>query len=52
MLASNQLDFCRSRGLEAKSFGLGLSLTLSGPGLDLHLMAFGLIEIGSAHDIN
>ena len=50
-------------GLEAKSFGLGLSLglTLSGLGLDLGLMAsgLGLIEIGlvasniySAHDIN
>jgi len=48
-------------GLEAKSFGLGLGLTLSGLGLDLGLMAFGLglIEIGlvasniySAHDIN
>ena len=46
-------------GLEAKSFGLGL--TLSGLGLDLGLMASGLelIEIGlvasniySAHDIN
>jgi len=46
-------------GLEAKSFGLGL--TLSGLGLDLGLEAsgFGLIEIGlvalkiySAHDIN
>ena len=42
-------------GLDAKSFGL--SLTLSG--LDLGLMASGLIEIGlvasniySAHDIN
>ena len=40
----------RPRGLEAKSFGLGLGLTLSG---------LGLIEIGlvasnmySAHDIN
>ena len=50
-------------GLEAKLFGLGLSLglTLSGLGLDLGLMAsgLGLIEIGlvasniySAHDIN
>ena len=52
-------------GLEAKSFGFGLSLglTLSGLGLDLGLMAsglgLGLIEIGivasniySAHDIN
>ena len=50
-------------GLEAKSFGFGLSLglTLSGLGLDLGLMASGLclIEIGivasniySAHDIN
>ena len=50
-------------GLEAKSFGLDLSLglTLSGLGLDLGLMAsgLGLIEIGlvalniySAHDIN
>jgi len=50
-------------GLEAKSFGLGLSLglTLSGLGLDLGLMAsgLGLIEIGfvasniyGAHDIN
>ena len=48
-------------GLEAKSFGLGLSLTLFGLGLDLGLMAsgLGLIEIGlvdsniySAHDIN
>jgi len=46
-------------GLEAKSFGLGL--TLSGLGLDLGLMAsgHGLIEIGlvasniySARDIN
>jgi len=46
-------------GLEAKSFGLGL--TLSGLGLDLGLMASGLdlIEIGlvasniySAQDIN
>ena len=46
-------------GLEAKSFGLGL--TLSGLGLDLDLMAsgLGLIEIGlvasniySARDIN
>ena len=46
-------------GLEAKSFGLGLDLTLSG--LDLGLMASGpgLIEIGLmasniyiAHDIN
>ena len=46
-------------GLEAKSFGLGLTLT--GLGLDLGLMAsgLGLIEIGlvasniySAHDIN
>jgi len=44
-------------GLEAKSFGLGL--TLSGLGLDLGLEASGLIEIGlvalkvySAHDIN
>jgi len=44
-------------GLEAKSFGLGL--TVSGLGLDLGLMASGLIEIGlvasniySAHDIN
>jgi len=44
-------------GLEAKSFGLGL--TLSGRGLDLGLMAAGLIEIGlvasniySAHGIN
>ena len=42
-------------GLEAESFGLGL--TLSGLGLDLGLMASGLIEIGlvasniySAHD--
>ena len=35
-------------GLEAKSFGLGLGLTLSGLGLDLGLMAsgLGLIEIG------
>jgi len=37
-------------GLEAKSFGLGLSLglTLSGLGLDLGLVAsgLGLIEIG------
>ena len=50
-------------GLEAKSFGLGLSLglTLSGLGLNLGLMASGpgLIEIGSvasnihtAHDIS
>jgi len=50
-------------GLEAKSFGLGLSLdlTLSGLELDLGLMACGLgfIEIGlvasniySAQDIN
>ena len=48
-------------GLEAKSFGLSLGLTLSGLGLDLGLMAsdLGLIEIGlvasniySAHDIN
>jgi len=44
-------------GLEAKSFGLGL--TLSDLGLDLNLMASGLIEIGlvasniyGAHDIN
>ena len=53
------------RGLQAKSFGLGLSLglTFSGLGLDLGLMAsgLGLIHIGlvasnrpiySAHDIN
>ena len=35
-------------GLEAKSFGLGFGLTLSGLGLDLGLMAsgLGLIEIG------
>jgi len=35
-------------GLEAKSFGLGLNLTLSGLGLDLGLMAsgLGLIQIG------
>ena len=35
-------------GLEAKSFGLGLGLTLSGLGRDLGLMAsgLGLIEIG------
>ena len=48
-------------GLEAKSFGLSLGLTLSGLGLDLGLMAsgLGLIEIGlvasniySAHEIN
>ena len=50
-------------GLEAKSFGLGLSLslTLSDLGLDLGLVAsgLGLIEIGlvashiySEHDIN
>ena len=50
-------------GLEAKSFGLGLSvgLTLSGLGLDLGLVASGrgLIEIGlvasniySTRDIN
>ena len=48
-------------GLEAKSFGLSLSLTLSDLGLDLGLVAsgLGLIEIGlmasniySAHDIN
>jgi len=48
-------------GLKANSFGLGLSLTLSGLGLDLGLMAsgLGLIEIGlvasniyDAHDIN
>ena len=50
-------------GLEAKSFGLGLSLglTLCGLGLDLGLMASGLGVIGiglvawniySAHDIN
>jgi len=50
-------------GLEAKSFGFGLSLslTLSDLGLDLGLVAsgLGLIEIGlvasniySAHDIN
>jgi len=48
-------------GLEAKSFGLNLGLTLSGLGLDLGLMAsgLGLIEIGfvasniySAHEIN
>ena len=50
-------------GLEAKSFGFGLSLGLTLPGLslDLGLMAsgLGLIEIGlvasniySAHDIN
>ena len=47
-------------GLEAKSFCLGLSLglTFSGFGLDLGLMASGLIEIGlvasniySSHDI-
>jgi len=48
-------------GLEAKSFGLGLSLTLSSLGLNLGLITsgLGLIEIGlvasniySAHDIN
>ena len=48
-------------GLETKSFGLSLGLTLSGLGVDLGLMAsgLGLIEIGlvapniySAHDIN
>ena len=48
-------------GLEAKSFGLGLGLTLCGLGLDLGLMASGLGVIGiglvasniySAHDIN
>jgi len=33
-------------GLEAKSFGLGLNLTLSGLVLDLGLMASGLIQIG------
>jgi len=35
-------------GLEAKSFGLSLGLALSGLGLDLVLMEFGLglIEIG------
>ena len=49
----------RPMWLEAKSFGLSLGLTLSGLGLDLGLMASGLIEIGlvasniySAHDIN
>jgi len=51
----------RPCGLEAKSFGLGLGLTLSGLGLDLGLMAsgLGLTEIGlmasniyNAHDIN
>jgi len=36
-----------SCGLEAKLFGLGL--TLSGLGLDLGLMASGLIEIGLEH---
>ena len=49
------------RGIEAKSFGLSLGLTLSGLGVDLGLMAsgLGLIEFGlvasniySAHDIN
>ena len=48
-------------GLEAKSFGLSLGLTISDLGLDLGLLAsgLGLIEIGlvasniySAHDIN
>ena len=48
-------------GLEAKSFGLSLGITLSGLGLDLGLMASGLGVIGigvvastiySAHDIN
>ena len=48
-------------GLEAKSFDLGLGLTLSGLSLDLGIMGsgLGLIEIGlvasniySAHDIN
>ena len=48
-------------GLEAKSFGLVLGITLSGLGLDLGLMAsgVGLTKIGlvasniySAHDIN
>jgi len=46
-------------GLEAKLFGFSLGLTLSGLGLDLGLMASGLIEIGlvasniySAHGIN
>jgi len=46
-------------GLEAKSLGLGLSLTLSRLCFDLGLMASGLIEIGlvasdiySAHNIN
>jgi len=53
----------RPCGLEAKSFGLGLSLglTFSGLGLDLGLMASGLGVIGiglvasniySAHGIN
>jgi len=60
---SRDVKASRPRGLEAKSFGLGLGLSfgLTLSGLDLGLMAFGLglIEIGlvasnicSAHDIN
>ena len=59
--AADCVTFTDAVGLEAKSFGLGLSLglTLSGLGLDLGLMAsgLGLIEIGlvasniyNAHD--
>jgi len=41
-------------GLEAKSFGLSLVLTLSGLGLDLGLIEIGLVasNIYSADDIN
>ena len=55
------LRFRGPRSLEAKSFGLGLGLTLSGFDLDLGLMAsgLGLIDIGlvasniySAYEIN
>jgi len=55
------LRFRGPRTLEAKSFGLGLGLTLSGFDLDLGFMAsgLGLIDIGlvasniySAYEIN
>ena len=58
-MMSECIKQCGVSGLEAKSFGLGLSLGLTFSGLGLTASGLGLIEIGlvasniySAHDIS